>query len=60
MLIFTVRLSNLAPILIMPLFNKYIPLGDEHKELSDRLLDLARRIVINGIIESFLMNGGLP
>src|SRR5512134_1876984 len=43
MLVFTVLLSNLAPILIMPLFNKYIPLGDEHKELADRLLDLARR-----------------
>jgi STE24 endopeptidase len=43
MLIFTVLLSNLAPILIMPLFNKYIPLGEEHKELADRLLDLARR-----------------
>lgn len=43
MLIFTVLLSNLAPILILPLFNKYVPLGDEHKELADRLLDLARR-----------------
>jgi STE24 endopeptidase len=43
MLVFTVLLSNLAPILIMPLFNKYIPLGEEHKELADRLLDLARR-----------------
>jgi Zn-dependent protease with chaperone function len=43
MLIFTVLLSNLAPVLIAPLFNKYIPLGDEHKELADRLLDLARR-----------------
>lgn len=43
MLIFTVLLSNLAPVLIMPLFNKYIPLGDEHKELADRLLALARR-----------------
>jgi STE24 endopeptidase len=43
MLIFTVLLSNLAPILIMPLFNKYVPLGDEHKELAERLLDLARR-----------------
>ena len=38
MLIFTVLLSNLAPILIMPLFNKYVPLGDEHKELAERLL----------------------
>ena len=43
MLIFTVLLSNLAPILIMPLFNKYVPLGEEHKELADRLLELARR-----------------
>ena len=43
MLIFTVLLSNLAPILIMPLFNKYVPLGDEHKELADRLMELARR-----------------
>jgi len=43
MLVFTVLLSNLAPVLIMPLFNKYVPLGDEHRELADRLLDLARR-----------------
>ncbi len=43
MLLFTVLLSNLAPILIMPLFNKYVPLGEEHKELADRLLELARR-----------------
>src|ERR687891_523382 len=43
MLIFSVLLSNLAPILIMPLFNKYVPLGDEHKELADRLLALAKR-----------------
>lgn len=43
MLVFTVLLSNLAPILIAPIFNKYIPLGDEHKELAERLLALARR-----------------
>jgi STE24 endopeptidase len=43
MLIFTVLLSNLAPVLIAPLFNKYVPLGDEHKELADRLLKLAER-----------------
>src|SRR6185503_19273071 len=43
MLIFTVLLSNLAPVLIAPLFNKYIPLGDEHKELGARLLALAKR-----------------
>lgn len=43
MLVFSVLLSNLAPILIMPLFNKYVPLGDEHKELEDKLLALARK-----------------
>ncbi len=43
MLVFTVLISNLAPVLIMPLFNKYIPLGDEHKELEERLINLARR-----------------
>jgi STE24 endopeptidase len=43
MLVFTVLLSNLAPILIMPLFNKYVPLGEEHKELAERLLALAKR-----------------
>ena len=43
MLVFTVILSNLAPILIAPIFNKYVPLGDEHKELAERLLALAKR-----------------
>src|SRR5688572_9600214 len=42
LLLFNVILSNLAPILIMPLFNKYVPLGDEHKELEERLLTLAK------------------
>jgi STE24 endopeptidase len=41
--LFNVLISNLAPVLIMPLFNKFIPLGDEHKELEERLLDLAKR-----------------
>ena len=43
LLIFNVLLTNLAPILIMPLFNKYVPLGDEHKDLADKLLALAER-----------------
>lgn len=43
LLVFNVLLVNLAPILIMPLFNKFVPLGDEHKELADRLLALAER-----------------
>lgn len=54
MLIFSVLLSNLAPILIAPLFNKFIPLSDEHKELADRLLDLARRAntKVRGVFKS--------
>jgi STE24 endopeptidase len=43
LLLFNVLLSNLAPILIMPLFNKYVPLGDEHAELAARLMKLAER-----------------
>ena len=43
LLLFNVLIANLAPVLIMPLFNKFIPLGDEHKELEERLLDLAKR-----------------
>ncbi|MBI3167074.1 MAG: M48 family metallopeptidase [Chloroflexi bacterium] len=43
LLLFNVLISNLAPILIMPLFNKYVPLGDEHKDLEERLLNLAKR-----------------
>jgi STE24 endopeptidase len=43
LLVFNVLLSNLAPVLIMPIFNKFVPLGEEHKDLADRLLKLAER-----------------
>ena len=43
MLIFSVLLSNLAPVLIMPIFNKFVPLGDEHADLAERLLKLAEK-----------------
>jgi len=43
MLVFSVLLSNLAPVLIMPIFNKFVPLGDEHADLAERLLRLAER-----------------
>jgi STE24 endopeptidase len=43
MLVFTVLLVNVGPILIMPLFNKFVPLGEEHADLAQRLIDLARR-----------------
>jgi len=43
MLVFSVLLSNLAPVLIMPIFNKFVPLGDEHADLEERLLKLAEK-----------------
>jgi STE24 endopeptidase len=43
LLVFQVLLANLAPVLIMPLFNKYTPLGEEHADLAQRLLSLAER-----------------
>jgi len=43
MLLFTVLLTNLSPILIMPIFNKFTPLGEEHSELEERLLRLAEK-----------------
>ena len=43
LLVFNVILSNLAPVLIMPLFNKFVPLGEEHADLAQRLMKLAER-----------------
>jgi len=43
MLIFSVLITNLSPILIMPIFNKFVPLGDEHADLEERLLKLAEK-----------------
>ena len=43
LLVFNVLISNLAPVLIMPLFNKFVPLGDEHSDLAQRLMKLAER-----------------
>jgi STE24 endopeptidase len=43
MLLFSVVLANLAPVLLMPLFNKFVPLGDEHADLARRLMRLAER-----------------
>ena len=40
-LIFSVLLANLSPILIMPIFNKFTPLGEEHADLAERLIKLA-------------------
>jgi len=43
MLVFSVLMSNLAPVLIMPIFNKFVPLEDEHADLVERLLRLAEQ-----------------
>ena len=43
LLIFNVILANIAPTLITPLFNKFVPLGEEHAELAERLMSLAKR-----------------
>jgi STE24 endopeptidase len=41
LLFFQVILANIAPVLIMPIFNKFVPLGDEHADLAARLIKLA-------------------
>jgi STE24 endopeptidase len=43
LLVFNVILANLAPVLLMPIFYKFVPLGDEHSELAERLMRLAQR-----------------
>jgi len=43
MLLFSVVLANLSPILIMPIFYKVVPLGEEYADLSARLMRLAER-----------------
>lgn len=41
LLVFNVLLSNLAPVLLFPIFYKVKPLGEEHQDLVDRLKKLA-------------------
>jgi STE24 endopeptidase len=43
LLLFNVLLANIAPTVIMPLFNKFVPLGDEYADLAERLMSLAKR-----------------
>jgi STE24 endopeptidase len=43
LLVFSVLLANLAPVLIYPLFFRFVPLGPEHADLVARLLRLAER-----------------
>lgn len=41
LLLFNVVIANIAPIILFPIFFKFVPLGDDHKELKSRLVDLA-------------------
>jgi STE24 endopeptidase len=43
MLFFNVVLTNLAPVILFPVFNKFVPLGDDHGELYGRLMALAKK-----------------
>jgi STE24 endopeptidase len=43
LMFFSVILANLAPVLLYPIFYKFVPLGDEHQELADRLIRLSER-----------------
>lgn len=43
MLVFSVLMSNLAPVLLMPIFNKFTPLGEDHADLAERLMNLAEK-----------------
>lgn len=41
--VFTILLSSLAPVLFLPIFYKFKPLGEEHQDLVARLMSLAER-----------------
>ncbi len=43
LLLFNVILSNLAPILLFPIFYKFTPLADEDQALKERLMALAEK-----------------
>jgi STE24 endopeptidase len=43
LMLFNVLLSNLAPVLLFPIFYKVKPLGEEHQELVERLQQLAQQ-----------------
>jgi STE24 endopeptidase len=43
LLIFSVLMANLAPVLLFPIFYKFLPLGEEHQDLIERLVRLGNR-----------------
>jgi STE24 endopeptidase len=53
LLVFNVLLSNLAPVLLFPIFYKVKPLGEEHQDLVNRLKKLAKgaRTQVQGVYQ---------
>ena len=47
LLLFNILLANLAPVLLLPIFYKFTPLGEEYQDLTKRLLDLANKTGTN-------------
>jgi len=43
LLLFNVILANLAPVILFPIFYKFVPLGEEHADLAERLVRLSER-----------------
>ncbi|UCD99308.1 MAG: M48 family metallopeptidase [Chloroflexota bacterium] len=43
LLFFNVILANLAPVILFPIFFKFVPLDSEHADLVQRLMDLAAK-----------------
>jgi STE24 endopeptidase len=43
LLFLNVLLANLAPVLLFPLFYKFVPLGEDRADLVERLMSLAQR-----------------
>ncbi|MCK4801776.1 MAG: M48 family metallopeptidase [Anaerolineales bacterium] len=47
LLLFNVILANLAPVLLFPIFYKFLPLDEEHLDLQERLISLAEKAGTN-------------
>ena len=47
LLLFNVLLTNLAPVILFPVFYKFSPLGEEHPNLQARLISLANKAATN-------------
>jgi len=53
MLVINVLIANLAPVFLMPLFNKYVPIDEEYQDLAQRLINLAKRanVQVSGVFK---------